>query len=70
LPISRYDIADFLALSVETVSRSLTGLKERGVIAFATTRDIKIVNRDFLEEDADILGLVSRRNEASSLALV
>ena len=30
LPVSRYDIADFLALSVETVSRSLTGLKERG----------------------------------------
>jgi hypothetical protein len=50
LPISRYDIADYLALSVETVSRSLTGLKERGVISFATTRNIKIVDRDALEE--------------------
>jgi CRP/FNR family transcriptional regulator, nitrogen fixation regulation protein len=32
LPVTRYDIADYLALSVETVSRSLTGLKERGVM--------------------------------------
>lgn len=32
LPISRYDIADYLAVSVETVSRSLTGLKLRGAI--------------------------------------
>jgi hypothetical protein len=50
LPISRYDIADYLALSVETVSRSLTGLKERGLISFATTRNIKIVDRHALEE--------------------
>ena len=32
LPISRYDIADYLGLSVETVSRSLTHFKQRGVI--------------------------------------
>jgi CRP-like cAMP-binding protein len=50
LPISRYDIADYLALSVETVSRSLTGLKERGLISFATTRNIRIVDRHALEE--------------------
>jgi CRP/FNR family nitrogen fixation transcriptional regulator len=31
LPVSRYDIADYLAISVETVSRSLTDLKHRGV---------------------------------------
>ena len=33
LPMSREDIADYLALSVETVSRSLTQLKRRGVIS-------------------------------------
>jgi CRP/FNR family transcriptional regulator, nitrogen fixation regulation protein len=50
LPISRYDIADYLAVSVETVSRSLTNLKRRGVIKFSGTRTLKIVDRDALEE--------------------
>jgi CRP-like cAMP-binding protein len=50
LPISREDIADYLALSVETVSRSLTQLKRRGVIRLLGTRQIKIVDRDAIEE--------------------
>ncbi len=50
LPISRYDIADYLAVSVETVSRSLTDLKQRGIIKFCGTRMVKIVDRDALEE--------------------
>lgn len=33
LPMSRYDIADYLGLSSETVSRTLTLLRERGAIA-------------------------------------
>jgi CRP-like cAMP-binding protein len=49
LPISRYDIADFLALSVETVSRALTSLKERGMITLMGPRKIKIVDRETLE---------------------
>jgi len=51
LPVSRYDVADFLALSVETVSRSLTGLKERGAIALSGPRDIGIIDRDALAEE-------------------
>src|ERR1700676_925817 len=35
LPISRYDIADYLALSVETVSRALSSLKRNGLIKFS-----------------------------------
>jgi len=31
LPVSRYDIADYLAVSVETVYRSITDLQHRGV---------------------------------------
>jgi len=53
LPVSRYDVADFLALSVETVSRSLTGLKERGVITLFGPRDIGIIDRDALAEERD-----------------
>ena len=52
LPVSREDIADYLALSVETVSRSLTQLKRRGVIRLFGTRRIKIVDRAAIE-DAD-----------------
>jgi len=36
LPMSRYEIADYLAISVETVSRSLTELRHRGAY-FGTT---------------------------------
>jgi CRP-like cAMP-binding protein len=50
LPMSRYDIADYLAVSVETVSRALTGLKHRGAITFVGTRQVRIVDRRSLEE--------------------
>jgi CRP/FNR family transcriptional regulator, nitrogen fixation regulation protein len=48
LPVSRYDIADFLALSVETVSRALTSLKERGMISLMGPRRVSIVDREML----------------------
>jgi CRP-like cAMP-binding protein len=48
LPISRYDIADYLALSVETVSRALTALKRNGAIALAGPRRVSIVDRELL----------------------
>jgi CRP-like cAMP-binding protein len=54
LPVSRYDIADYLALSVETVSRSLTGLKDRGVIALSGPREIRIIDRDALADETEI----------------
>jgi CRP/FNR family nitrogen fixation transcriptional regulator len=49
LPTSRYDIADYLGLSVETVSRALTDLKDRGLITFAGPRRIQIVDRHGLD---------------------
>jgi CRP-like cAMP-binding protein len=58
LPVSRYDIADYLAVSVETVSRALTTLKQRGLIALSGTRDVRIVNRSALEE-SDRIGHMS-----------
>ena len=42
LPMSRYDIADYLGLSVETVSRALTELKQRGILKFDGTRQLRI----------------------------
>ncbi|HEY8335827.1 MAG TPA: helix-turn-helix domain-containing protein [Tardiphaga sp.] len=50
LPVSRYDIADYLAVSVETVCRAMTDLQHRGVIALAGTRTVKILNRAVLED--------------------
>jgi CRP-like cAMP-binding protein len=50
LPVSRYDIADYLAVSVETVSRSFTDLKHRGVIRMSGTRTLEIMNEEALED--------------------
>lgn len=49
LPMSRYDIADYLAIAVETVSRTLTVLRTRHVIAFRATRRFNICDRRALE---------------------
>src|SRR5258708_31074867 len=50
LPVSRYDIADYLAVSVETVCRSITDLQQRGVITLAGNRTVKILHRSALED--------------------
>ena len=49
LPMSRYDIADYLAIAVETVSRSLTTLRSKRVIAFLDTRHFRILDGKALE---------------------
>jgi CRP-like cAMP-binding protein len=48
LPMSRYDIADYLALSVETVSRSLTRLRHSGAISLLDGRRVRILNEQRL----------------------
>jgi len=45
LPMSRQDIADYLGLTIETVSRSLTRLQTRAAIALPTSRRIVVRNR-------------------------
>lgn len=42
LPLSRADIADFLGLTIETVSRQLTKLRKDGVIGIANNRHITV----------------------------
>jgi CRP-like cAMP-binding protein len=50
LPMSRYDIADYLALSVETVSRALTELKRCHVIVFVGTHRLRLIDCGILEK--------------------
>lgn len=50
LPMTRTDIGDYLGLTIETVSRSLSKLKRDGVIRFASAQDVEIVSSDRLAE--------------------
>ncbi|MVT64864.1 helix-turn-helix domain-containing protein [Bradyrhizobium pachyrhizi] len=52
LALTRYDIAEYLAVSVETVCRAITDLQQRGIIALVGTRTIKILDRGALEHRA------------------
>ena len=50
LPMSRYDIGDYLALAAETVSRTLSELRQSGAIRLEGTHKVRIVDRAALEE--------------------
>ena len=45
LPMSRQDIADYLGLTIETVSRTLTHLENAAAIELPTSRRIVLRNR-------------------------
>jgi len=48
LPMSRQDIADYLGLTIETVSRTLTGLETAAAIEVPSSRRIVLRNRSAL----------------------
>lgn len=48
LPMSRQDIADFLGLTIETVSRTMSQLQGEGLIALASCRQVVLRDRDGL----------------------
>jgi len=50
LPMTRGDIADYLGLTTETVSRVLTSLKKRGWILLKSNSEVQVAERDALEE--------------------
>jgi len=50
LAMTRQDIADYLGLTIETVSRSLTQFERDGVIALPCARQVEILDTDALED--------------------
>lgn len=50
LPMTRNDIADYLGLTIETVSRTLTRLRNEGLIEIAVQSDVLVNNPRGLEE--------------------
>ena len=49
VPMSRQDMADYLGLTIETVSRTLTALQDEGLIALPTVRHVVLADRRALE---------------------
>ncbi|MEZ5782895.1 MAG: helix-turn-helix domain-containing protein [Rhizobiaceae bacterium] len=52
LPMSRTDIGDYLGLTIETVSRAFTKLKQSGVIRLQGLRNVEIVKWQVLSDMA------------------
>jgi CRP/FNR family transcriptional regulator, nitrogen fixation regulation protein len=50
LPMSRQDIADYLGLTIETVSRALAQLQKDGIIKLLAARRVEVKNRATLAE--------------------
>ena len=48
LPMTRQDVADYLGLAIETVSRTLTHLEAKGAIELPSSRRIVLKNRSVL----------------------
>lgn len=52
IPLTRSDIADFLGLTIETVSRHFTRLRKSGAISMENSRTVTISNFTILREAA------------------
>jgi CRP/FNR family nitrogen fixation transcriptional regulator len=52
LPMTRHDIADYLGITIETVSRALSELQDRGLLKFegASHREIMVLDPAALDE--------------------
>lgn len=56
LPMTRAEIADYLGLTIETVSRVLTRLKTQGVIRLISLSELRVEQPDVLRDLADGVG--------------
>jgi CRP/FNR family nitrogen fixation transcriptional regulator len=50
LPMSRQDIADYLGITIETVSRTFTSLESTATIWLPSSRAVVLRNRSALEQ--------------------
>lgn len=64
LPMSRTDIADYLGLSIETVSRSFSKLKNAGIISVPNSSSVTVSDMRALESAS--WGLCQGRDERKS----
>ena len=53
LPMSRADIGDYLGLSLETVSRTFSILRDQGLIDLVNARTVELLDRNQLQDLAD-----------------
>jgi len=53
VPMTRSDIGDYLGLTVETVSRTLSRLRKRGLIAVPDVNRVVLLRREAIEEIAE-----------------
>jgi CRP/FNR family transcriptional regulator len=56
LPMSRSDIADYLGLTKETVSRVISSFRKRGLIRLRRTDEVELIDRARLEQTAQCEG--------------
>ncbi|TNC49597.1 Crp/Fnr family transcriptional regulator [Rubellimicrobium rubrum] len=52
IPLGRADIADFLGLTEETVSRQVTSLRKAGIISLETSRSLVVADHEALRNAA------------------
>ncbi len=50
LPMTRLDIADFLGLTIETVSRAFSALKKQGVVDFKDSHSCRLIKMDAIRD--------------------
>lgn len=53
LPMTRFDIADYLGLTFETVSRTFTALAKESLITLPTPQEVHVVRLESLEQLAE-----------------
>jgi CRP/FNR family transcriptional regulator/CRP/FNR family nitrogen fixation transcriptional regulator len=52
LPMNRRDIADYLGLTIETVSRTMSAMKRKGLVSFTGADSVRLNRCDVLERMA------------------